>query len=298
MLVVEDSIVNQRVAVGLLKRLGITADVAANGREALDILERQRYDAILMDCLMPEMDGYAATEELRRRELASGQRRTPIIALTASALRSDRDRCAEAGMDDFLTKPIQGHNLRATLDHWLNGQSTTAESASPLHREMTPGKGRPEAEPAVSDPPTHHPDAGVAAVPSVTIDSGAIKPILDVQALGQPGLFNEMLALFRTEGASRVVALRAAVADGDGENAHRLAHTLHGEALSWGASELARCCRQLEEAFNSDGGSDMLDNPRAALPLVAELEQVFAATVEALDAIRSSTGPAMAATSA
>src|SRR6266496_6798751 len=106
--------VNQRVAVGMLKRLGVTASVASNGREALDMLDEQRFDAILMDCLMPEMDGFEATEELRQREVANGQRRTPVIALTASALASDRERCTQAGMDDFLTKPIHGHDLRAT----------------------------------------------------------------------------------------------------------------------------------------------------------------------------------------
>jgi CheY-like chemotaxis protein/HPt (histidine-containing phosphotransfer) domain-containing protein len=118
-LVVEDSPVNQRVAVGLLGKLGLAADVASNGREGLDALERRRYDAVLMDCLMPEMDGFEATRELRRREAMTGRPRTPVIALTASALASDREHCLQAGMDEYLTKPIQRRGLQEALSRWI-----------------------------------------------------------------------------------------------------------------------------------------------------------------------------------
>jgi len=117
-LVAEDSSTNQMVAVGILEHLGFTAEVAGNGREALDALERRSYDAVLMDCQMPEMDGYDATRELRRRE--GDGRRTPVIAMTAGVLDDERERCTEAGMDDFVPKPVNPSTLESTLARWLS----------------------------------------------------------------------------------------------------------------------------------------------------------------------------------
>jgi PAS domain S-box-containing protein len=116
-LVAEDNDVNQLVAVAMLEGLGYRADVADNGRAALDLAAHRRYDAVLMDCQMPEMDGYAATSELRRRE--AGGRRTPVIALTAGARTEDRDRCLAAGMDDHLTKPLMPAALGEVLRRWI-----------------------------------------------------------------------------------------------------------------------------------------------------------------------------------
>jgi len=115
-LVVDDNRVNQMVAARMLSSLGVEADVAGNGREALDALARP-YDAVLMDCQVPELDGYEASREIRRREGTS--RRTPIIALTAHALAGDRERCLACGMDDFLTKPLQRTALVEALARHL-----------------------------------------------------------------------------------------------------------------------------------------------------------------------------------
>ena len=117
-LVAEDSPVNQIVAVRTLERCGFRADVAADGREALAALERNHYDAVLMDCQMPEMDGYEATAELRRREKASG-RHVPVIAMTAHAMKGDRERCLEAGMDDYISKPMRSPELAEVLARWV-----------------------------------------------------------------------------------------------------------------------------------------------------------------------------------
>jgi len=113
-LVVEDSIVNQMVAVRLLKKLGYDADVAANGLEAIDAVERSSYHAVLMDCQMPEMDGFEATRRLREREQGQGKH-LPIIAMTANAMTGDREICLEAGMDDYLSKPIDTKELASKL---------------------------------------------------------------------------------------------------------------------------------------------------------------------------------------
>jgi CheY-like chemotaxis protein len=116
-LLVEDNIVNQKVAAGLLGKLGCRVDVAANGREALHMATLLPYELIFMDCQMPEMDGYEATGEIRRREGTA--RHTPIIALTAGAMAEDRERCIQAGMDDYVSKPIRAVWLREMLDAYL-----------------------------------------------------------------------------------------------------------------------------------------------------------------------------------
>jgi PAS domain S-box-containing protein len=123
-LVVEDSPVNQIVVVRTLERCGCRTDVAHNGRQALEMLSKQHYDAVLMDCQMPEMDGYEATAALRARE--NGGPRTPVIAMTAHAMQGDREQCLDAGMDDYLSKPIQRDWLIDTLRRWLPPTSDDA----------------------------------------------------------------------------------------------------------------------------------------------------------------------------
>jgi signal transduction histidine kinase/CheY-like chemotaxis protein len=116
-LVVEDNAANLKLGVRMVERLGYRADVAANGAEAVSLLERVPYDAVLMDCQMPEMDGYEATKLIRKNETAA--RRVPIIAMTAAALSGDRERCLAAGMDDYISKPIKLHVVAAILERWL-----------------------------------------------------------------------------------------------------------------------------------------------------------------------------------
>ena len=115
-LVAEDSKIGQQIALAMLEKLGYQAYVAANGREAIDALSRLAYRAVLMDCQMPDMDGYEATAAIRRRE--SSGRHTPIIAMTTSAMPGDRERYLAAGMDDYLPKPVRLDHLRSVLRRW------------------------------------------------------------------------------------------------------------------------------------------------------------------------------------
>jgi CheY-like chemotaxis protein len=117
-LIVEDNAVNQRVALLLLAKLGLRADAACDGREALEMIEMSAYDLVFMDCQMPEMNGYEATAQIRLRE-GSGPR-LPIVALTADAAGEYRERCLQAGMDDVITKPVTLEDLGHALTTWLH----------------------------------------------------------------------------------------------------------------------------------------------------------------------------------
>src|SRR5690606_20725952 len=116
-LVVEDNSGNQKLILGMLKNLGLSADTASNGIEAVDLYSRNSYSLIFMDCQMPEMDGFEATREIRAKEDRTGNR-TPIIALTAMALKGDKDQCLAAGMDDYLPKPLEHKALKNIITKW------------------------------------------------------------------------------------------------------------------------------------------------------------------------------------
>ncbi len=133
-LVAEDNAVNQKFAARILEKFGCRVDVAANGKEALEMLRGLHYDVVLMDCQMPEMDGYEATRAIRRRE--KGGRRLPIIAMTANALPGDRERCMEAGMDDYISKPVQPMALQSLLKQWAGTTPAHSETSGESERDL------------------------------------------------------------------------------------------------------------------------------------------------------------------
>jgi CheY-like chemotaxis protein len=141
LLIADDNIINQKVAARILEKLGYRVDVVANGQEALDALTQIPYAAVFMDCQMPELDGFSATAEIRRREASSSTpHRLPVIAMTANAMQDDRKRCLAAGMDDYISKPVTAKALREALARWVTpasaGTGVMAKKAEEVQSEV------------------------------------------------------------------------------------------------------------------------------------------------------------------
>nr|MBA2599903.1 response regulator [Actinomycetota bacterium] len=260
LLLAEDNPVNQRVAKAMLEHLGFEVDVVNDGAEAVKAVTQTPYQAILMDCQMPILDGYQATREIRRVQGIST--RTPIIAVTASAMSSDQQRCLAAGMDDYLPKPLSLLALDAVLARWAPG----GDSDIAVDHSHTPqgADGPPTSEPA------SHPDG----------------PALDAEVVGRlarlgeargEDLLEQLSTLFLADADARVVALRRALADGDAAAVVISAHTLSGASANLGARGLAGLCATLE----ADGAAGDLDGSAELLQAVeAELARVRSALGE------------------
>ena len=238
-LVVEDNEINQMVAVGALTKLGYVTDVAANGREALEAVSGQDYAAVLMDCQMPGMDGFEATREIRRRE--GGDRHVPIIAMTASATDADRQRCIDAGMDDYLAKPVPIELIEAALGHWIG------------HGDRRPSQ------------------LDASAGSGEVLDPVLLEQLRDLGP-GRNGmdLFAELVETFQRESGTRLSVLRDAVQAQDFARLSRVAHTQRGSSAVMGARALAAACAALEAA----GGRSDIEEARVRLQEIeAELER-------------------------
>ncbi|HEY0820110.1 MAG TPA: response regulator, partial [Rhizobacter sp.] len=219
-LLVEDNPINQELARDLLNRAGIVVNIAGDGREALAILERDRFDAVLMDCQMPVMDGYEATRALRRRpELKD----LPVIAMTANVMAGDRQKVLEAGMNDHVAKPIRVDDLFATLARWVRPSSQVAASGSE------------------SEAPAVDVRAGLAAV------------------MGDEALYRRLLGMFRDRERDFVARFRAACDQGDHDAASRYAHDLKSVAGSLGMPGLQRAAAALEDACRLHRDTAALD---------------------------------------
>jgi PAS domain S-box-containing protein len=226
-LVVDDNPVNQLVALRMLEKMGHVVDVADNGVVALARVAGNHYDAVLMDCQMPAMDGFEATREIRCQE--GGDRHTPIIAMTAGAMMGDEGKCLEAGMDAYLSKPITANSLARVMERWtmLGARS--------------------------------HPGPQVLQVADDLLDTALISGLRDLGAEE----FRNLIQLFLRDGAKRVAGLRSAEADGDGPTIGNVAHSLRGSAATFGASALAQLCAELQEKASSGdiaGRATLIDN--------------------------------------
>jgi two-component system sensor histidine kinase/response regulator len=228
-LLAEDNEANRFVAEEILTRAGIALDFAANGQEALDKVRERRYGAVLMDMQMPVMDGLEATRRIRRAEAESG-RRTPILAMTANAMKADLDLCLAAGMDDHVPKPIDRRVLFDKLRRWVAADVPRVETAP-----RAPG----------ATPATSH---TVAAIEGFDVEEAT-------RRLGVPRVaYVRMLVRFAPGARESLAELAAAVAAGDRVAAARHAHSLAGAAGSFGAKPLHAACKALEQAARDATG--------------------------------------------
>jgi two-component system, sensor histidine kinase and response regulator len=238
-LLVEDNKVNQLVGCKVLENLGYAYEIANNGVEAVSLFGSHQYDAILMDCQMPEMDGYEATEAIRRQEATSpgGEvRRTPIIAMTAAAMEGDRERCMAAGMDDFITKPVRLEAIGAVLERWVTRPPETERACAPA-AAVAPRTGVAGA--AAGD--------AAAAVRSADdpLDRAQIELLLsldDGQGETLAEIVNEYIRV-ATEGRGELLR---EIDQRDSGGLARTAHTLKGASANVGASGMAEVCAGLE----------------------------------------------------
>jgi two-component system sensor histidine kinase/response regulator len=213
-LVVEDNAVNQRVIEAMLSKRGFCVDCAGNGREGLAMLGTDDYAMVFMDCQMPELDGYEATAAIRSREDGSA-RRLPIVAMTAHAMKGDRERCIAAGMDDYLSKPLRPEELDAVLERWLGTPGADATAA------------------------TARRDASGALV-----DEARMR----VFRVDYPEIVEQLVDLFVDSTPPLLVELREGADRGDDEAVRRTAHKLKGSCQNIGASGMAALAARVEEA--------------------------------------------------
>jgi signal transduction histidine kinase/DNA-binding response OmpR family regulator len=251
-LLVEDNAVNQKLAVRLLEKLGCRVDLAGNGREAVDMLVTLPYDLVFMDCQMPEMDGYEATRLIRASETAAA--RVPIVAMTANAMRGDREKCLGTGMDDYIAKPIRTPELAAMLERWVTC------------RELQAARGLVGEE------------AAEAVEPS---------PLEQLRAYDESGgsrLVEDLCRIFLSDMPRRFADLEEAVASSDADRVHLIAHTVKGAAWLVGARQMGIAAEALE-SHARDGVLRRADEEAARL--VREFERVRPFYEQALAAAAS-----------
>lgn len=248
-LLAEDNVVNQKVALAVLEKLGHRVDAVRTGREAVEAWRSGCYDLILMDCQMPELDGYEATREIRRTEAAAGKVRIPIVALTAHAIQGTELQCREAGMDDYLTKPLDRDRLTDSLDRHLGEGPGDATAAAGIEGRISPAADE-RAEP---------------------VDWPALLESLE----GDESLARELAEVFIGSGDSLLADLAEAVHCGDCVTVGTKAHALKGASANMRASRVADAAARLEAAARA-GEADRL------AALAAELTRDLGAAADYL----------------
>ena len=212
-LLAEDNVVNQKVALLTLERLGYRAEVAGNGIEVLEALHRQRYDVVFMDVQMPEMDGLTATKEICKQWTKSRPR---IIAMTANAMQGDREKCLEAGMDDYITKPIRTEELQRALSLCQGVESRE-------NKQMVDTQANVE-----------------------VIDTSVLQSLSQLVGNEAPMIIGELIDCYLKDADSRLADMSTAINQGDAQSLHEAAHTLKSASGNVGANGIADLCQQLE----------------------------------------------------
>lgn len=228
-LLVEDTPLNQRVAEGMLATLGYKADLVCNGQQAVDQVRSTDYHLVLMDVEMPVKDGLQATREIREYEQQHGQASTPIVALTAHALKGDREKCLKAGMSDYLTKPLTMDALRDCLQRWLEpsgvGGLDSPRNASTETREAAPSPAAPDKD-------------------SILLDDA----VLEQLRLGLGDDIDDVLQMFLQEWPELLTGLQYHLDQNEREQLRTLAHRLKGSCRNLGATAVAQVAMELELA--------------------------------------------------
>ena len=241
-LLVDDNRLEQRVGLRMLRHLGLSADVAENGEEALAAMEKADYDLVLMDCLMPLMDGYEAARRIRAMGGDAG--RVPIVAITSQVMIGDREKCIEAGMDDYLAKPFSRVALAAMLGRWLK------EAPSP---RPSPGE-TPAAAPAAESVPPERPVWQ--------------RDILLNRLGGDRAFLREVAEPFLSEAIKQIASLRCALEEGRCEEAGKIANFIKGDAANMNAVSLEGAAFEMQKALRIGCGESVL-------PLLERLEYEF-----------------------
>jgi len=237
LLVAEDNEVNQRVAQGMLEKLGYQADVVGNGQLAIEALQRQPYNLVLMDCQMPELDGYAATKCIR--QLNGAARHTPIVAMTAHALGNERERCLDAGMDDYLAKPVRIDQLRNTVEYWCGMRTDSPEAGAA----------------------TESAQESSAEILDQQLDVAVLDTLREVMGTQLLPLIDIYLADTRT----RLESMHADLKRNDREAIAHTAHTIKGSSRNVGATRIGTLSSALYDLAREDASWDQLASKIASL---------------------------------
>jgi two-component system sensor histidine kinase/response regulator len=241
-LLAEDNEVNQIVAQAWLERLGVQVEIAHHGQEAVDLFQNQRFDVVLMDCQMPVMDGFEATRAIRRLEVGR-ERHIPVVALTANAVTGDREKCLDAGMDDYLAKPYSGEQLSDVLKRWLPESGSAAAlaatvAASSAAKTPNPAPTAPRCEETAATEQT-----GLSSPP---INPAALDKIRQLTPTGGDALVRLLADTYLKSAPSDFARLDQALADRDGAALARAAHALKSSSFNVGAETLAGMFQDIE----------------------------------------------------
>ncbi|MDB5746893.1 MAG: hybrid sensor histidine kinase/response regulator [Massilia sp.] len=258
-LLAEDNPVNVEVAKAMLESLGLQAQVAQNGLEALEAVRRNTFEAVLMDCQMPLMDGFAATAAIRGDEQGAGLPRTlPIIAITANALQGDREACLAAGMDDYLSKPFTQAELAGAIGRWI---------ALPLSSSVHHGEAEPTLPPEVRE-----------VIQRDAINARALDNIRALSQQGGDALVQKVVQAYVGDAPQHLRTLRQAVVGHDADTVRRVAHSLKSASANVGAETLARLCKNLEQMGRNASVT-------GAAALLTDMEDEFQAVQQSLNAM-------------
>jgi CheY-like chemotaxis protein len=285
---VDDNMVNLKLTSLQLRRLGCAVDVASNGREALEMLARHQYALVLMDCNMPVMDGYEATRAIRSNEAATGSH-LPVIAVTANALSGDREVCIEAGMDDYLPKPVKLHALKSLIEQWAPyGKDQRADQAAATPPETAAIVAAPPFAITPVAMPAPRTDQAVPAARQAdsfgdardALDLEQLDTIRALQEPGAPDVVAMVIDEFRIESRELLRTMARAQAGGDAKELHRAAHSLKSSSAYLGARRLSSVCADLE-GLAKTGMTPGAATQRFVTQAEEEYERVLAALASA-----------------